>query len=332
MLRESLDRILDEFMAARAAGDEAFAGHPLGHFVRSDARNAVLSAAKISSQNPETLFAKGSVGDVNRWTQTPWIGVMDRRETDSIQEGVYVVYLFSADCQDLYLTINQGCTTLYQAQTKNKEAASKAELQRRAQVMRSRLPKLNRLKEETIELRGSVWRSRLYEAGTVCAVRYSAGKLPSEQELVADLSEAMIAYDALIRSGTWSADDDLISDAEDAGRPNSVQEAKIYRQHRKIERSGKAVKQVKALLGTTCMGCQIVMGKVYGPVAEGYIEAHHLKPLSSYDDGEKITLDPSKDFAVLCANCHRVIHRMEDTSDIQALRDLLAMMRANAAG
>lgn len=139
----------------------------------------------------------------------------------------------------------------------------------------------------------------------------------------------MRAYGILIDQGGWSPDDQILTDAEEeTGRTNTLQEAKRYRQHRRIERAAGTSKKVKDALGTRCMGCDVSLGEFYGTVAEGYTEAHHLKPLSLYGDGTKVTLDAKTDFAVLCANCHRVIHRMEDASDVEALRALVGQRRS----
>jgi 5-methylcytosine-specific restriction enzyme A len=35
-----------------------------------------------------------------------------------------------------------------------------------------------------------------------------------------------------------------------------------------------------------------------------------------------ITYDVASDFAVLCANCHRMIHRSDDPSDLLGIIDL----------
>jgi 5-methylcytosine-specific restriction enzyme A len=94
--------------------------------------------------------------------------------------------------------------------------------------------------------------------------------------------------------------------------PDSVIEAKRYRQHRSIERQAKHSIAVKKALGTTCMICDHAMGETYGPIGAGLIHAHHLTPLSRLADGEVVHLDPSADFAVLCPNCHAIIHRMDD--------------------
>lgn len=157
-IRGALDRIFREFLDARAGGDATFAGHPLAHFIRNDARDAILDAAKAASASPATLIGKGSAGDVQRWTHTPWIAVMDRRETDTVQEGVYVVYLVATDCADAYLTINQGCTTVYQSAIRNKEETARAELLRRADAMRRRLPRMRRLTATDIDLKPTGWR------------------------------------------------------------------------------------------------------------------------------------------------------------------------------
>lgn len=327
LIRESLHRVLSEFLSARSGGDTTFAGHPLARFIRNDARNTVLNTAKTLYQNPDTLIAKGSAGDVQRWTHTPWIAVMDERETATVQEGIYIVYLVASDCKDAYLTINQGCTTLYQSTQSHKEKTAKAELLRRAAVMQSRLPDLKRLPDQKIDLRPTGWRARLYEAGTVAAVRYQAFNLPSESALKEDLREALIAYDTLIHAGAWTPDDDIIEQAKETHCATSLIEAKNYRQHRKIERAPRNSDKVKRVLGTVCMGCDLKMSDMYGPVAEGYIEAHHLKPLSEYADGEVIKLNPHQDFAVLCPNCHKIIHRMKGVSDINELRKVIRMQQ-----
>jgi len=39
-------------------------------------------------------------------------------------------------------------------------------------------------------------------------------------------------------------------------------------------------------------------------------------------EGESVELDPEKDFAVLCANCHRTIHRKGAPKSVAELRSL----------
>ncbi len=53
--------------------------------------------------------------------------------------------------------------------------------------------------------------------------------------------------------------------------------------------------------------CNFDFNAVYGELGKGYAHVHHLLPLSKAgDDGISTTLD---DLAVVCANCHAMIHR-----------------------
>jgi predicted HNH restriction endonuclease len=56
-----------------------------------------------------------------------------------------------------------------------------------------------------------------------------------------------------------------------------------------------------------CMACGFDFGAVYGEWGNGFAEVHHVRPLAD-GDGERET-DPRRDLAVLCANCHRMVHR-----------------------
>ncbi len=52
------------------------------------------------------------------------------------------------------------------------------------------------------------------------------------------------------------------------------------------------------------------------------IEAHHLKPIAKLA-GKVVELDAKNDFAVLCANCHRMIHRFEEPGNIEQFKKVL---------
>ena len=65
-----------------------------------------------------------------------------------------------------------------------------------------------------------------------------------------------------------------------------------------------------ALHGTKCMVCGFDFEAVYGRHGAGYVEVHHLRPVSSLQ--AKTRVNPQTDMVVLCANCHRMIHRSRD--------------------
>ncbi|MBR0186235.1 MAG: HNH endonuclease [Synergistaceae bacterium] len=57
-----------------------------------------------------------------------------------------------------------------------------------------------------------------------------------------------------------------------------------------------------------CEVCGFDFEKAYGKLGAGYIEVHHKRPVS---EGVRMT-DLDNDLAMLCSNCHRMIHRGRD--------------------
>jgi 5-methylcytosine-specific restriction protein A len=114
---------------------------------------------------------------------------------------------------------------------------------------------------------------------------------------------------------------------EEIGRSDlpkaSIQERGSYRLHRAIERNSKGAQQAKRHHGYTCQACDFKFEDKFGEIGKDFIEAHHLKPLSKIKPGQIVTYDIATDFAVLCSNCHRMIHRTDDPSDLQGFRKLL---------
>lgn len=84
----------------------------------------------------------------------------------------------------------------------------------------------------------------------------------------------------------------------------------LFRRHLERERNPglRAKKIAEALSQGWGLGCQICgfdFAKRYGPLGEGYIECHHVVPLHA--TGARTTR--LRDLILICANCHRMIHR-----------------------
>jgi len=77
--------------------------------------------------------------------------------------------------------------------------------------------------------------------------------------------------------------------------------------------------------GLRCIACRLDFGERYGSTGAGYIEIHHLKPLSERKDAAagKPVMTSLDDVVPLCANCHRVIHRTQQAISIAELRACL---------
>ena len=262
------------------------------------------------------LKIKGGVGTGN-WAQVPWCCLLNSRVTTTPKKGIYVVYLFNVKYNKIYISLNQGTDSL------NEEYGDKEYidiLKLRASLYKS---KLNKYKDQLpldniVNFRGR--KADGYSAGHIIGIEYDAMNLPSDSKLVADLNVILEAYSSLFDNEIEPLDED---DAElMASKYKTIEERKIYCLHRNIERNSSA-KKVKKIHGLKCECCGLNFEEQYGEIGKGFIEVHHLIPLSSLKLGECKEYDPHKDFAVLCSNCHRMIHRQSDPSDIDALRKQL---------
>ena len=95
--------------------------------------------------------------------------------------------------------------------------------------------------------------------------------------------------------------------------------------HRYYERNHSIVKKKKesVLIDTGQLACEVCsfdFSKVYGELGYGFIECHHVTPLSDLTPLDRSTT--LKDLALVCSNCHRMLHRKGNIS-IGGLRNFL---------
>lgn len=73
-----------------------------------------------------------------------------------------------------------------------------------------------------------------------------------------------------------------------------------------------------------CEVCGFDFAATYGAYGEGFCEVHHLVPLSAASDSVTTTLD---DLAILCSNCHRIIHRSDPMLSVSQLYEVVRNAR-----
>jgi 5-methylcytosine-specific restriction protein A len=98
----------------------------------------------------------------------------------------------------------------------------------------------------------------------------------------------------------------------------------VYRRHVVRERSSKLVNDKKrsvkdANLKLCCEACDFDFEDTYGERGADYIECHHKNPLSE-SNGQATKLE---DLALLCSNCHRIIHRSRPWISVERLKEIL---------
>ena len=106
----------------------------------------------------------------------------------------------------------------------------------------------------------------------------------------------------------------------------SVKEGKvIYKLHKLRERDSKINRRKKELYfkqngKLNCEVCDFDFYIAYGELGKGFIEVHHKTPLSEIDGETKTKLE---DLALVCSNCHRMLHRKINTLGIKKLKSIL---------
>ena len=98
---------------------------------------------------------------------------------------------------------------------------------------------------------------------------------------------------------------------------------KVFSYTTRYERSSKNRDAAIRIHGTACQGCGFDFEKTYGEIGKGYIEVHHVKPLSEGDGAVK--LNPETDLICVCPNCHRMIHKRKDS--ILSLKELQNLLK-----
>lgn len=122
----------------------------------------------------------------------------------------------------------------------------------------------------------------------------------------------------------------IISSSSEVPRPSEYEEDEeefeegriLTKLHKIRERSPSVSKKKKAEIlretGTLgCEACGFDFHEFYGEIAQGVAECHHTKPISELKKGEKTKLS---ELSILCANCHRVIHKSRPMLSVEQLK------------
>lgn len=117
-----------------------------------------------------------------------------------------------------------------------------------------------------------------------------------------------------------------MNDEEDQSLLWEVKEGKVlYKLHKYRERNMPIVKEKKAQFQKDhktlfCEVCTFNFERKYGTLGKDYIECHHRVPLSE-STSEIIT--KLSDLALVCSNCHRMLHRDISHLSVAALQQII---------
>jgi 5-methylcytosine-specific restriction protein A len=99
----------------------------------------------------------------------------------------------------------------------------------------------------------------------------------------------------------------------------------IYKLHKLRERNSSLIETKKKKVFNErgkleCEVCNFDFYEKYGELGKAFIECHHIKPLSSYESKQKTRLE---DLAIVCSNCHRMLHRNVEDMSIETLKEII---------
>lgn len=103
----------------------------------------------------------------------------------------------------------------------------------------------------------------------------------------------------------------------------------LLRLHRLRERNrGLVARKKRQALSDTkrleCEACRFDFAVEYGPLGEGFAECHHRLPFAAAAGERRTRL---ADLAIVCANCHRMLHR-RPWRTVEQLRELVRARRS----
>ena len=141
----------------------------------------------------------------------------------------------------------------------------------------------------------------------------------------AELQRVSKAIRALVSSDESLSPQEVTASDEEEGEEGQL----LTGLHRYWERNTKLVKRKKKKVleerqALICEACGFDFQTVYGDRGHGFIECHHTKPLSELKIGVTTKL---AELALVCSNCHRMIHKQRPWLSVDELRQLIDQSR-----
>ena len=194
IIADCIKYLFDNYAQAQK---EPFEKHPVADYIRSTIPNSIMGLGLIDPTNYEVNASPGMSG---KWAFVPWIRISNKSISKSAQEGVYIVYLFSADGDSVFLTLNQGYTDIEkdtkQQENSTKKTATTELLRARAANCIDLLDPHSFNSDTNISLgKEPGKRGKMYEQGTIFYKEYKKQDIPSEDVLEKDLKDMLEIYE-----------------------------------------------------------------------------------------------------------------------------------------
>ena len=194
VLMRCINYLFDNYAKAK---NDPFEKHPIADYIRNTIPNDILNAGLI---DPSIYKVDASPGKYGKWANVPWIRISRKSISNSAQEGVYIVYLFSADGDTVFLTLNQGYTDIEKDTKQQENSTKKAAI---TKLLRDRATHcINTLNGHSFNSDMNISlgkdpgnRGKMYELGSIFYKEYKKQAVPSEEILEKDLKDMLEIYE-----------------------------------------------------------------------------------------------------------------------------------------
>jgi 5-methylcytosine-specific restriction protein A len=124
----------------------------------------------------------------------------------------------------------------------------------------------------------------------------------------------------------------LVARGDESEDAEAAEGAVLTRLHHYRERDRGLVQkrkeqELKRTGRLACEACAFEFRATYGPHGEAYIEAHHTRPVETLGPDARTKVS---ELALLCANCHRMVHAKRPWLSIDELKRLIQAARTEA--
>jgi 5-methylcytosine-specific restriction enzyme A len=266
----------------------------------------------------------GGIGQLNfHRALVPWVAICDRAVTTTTNEGYYVVLLFRQQMDGCFLSLNQGYTQFKRAF--EIQSIARRQITRSAHACAEYLDPPPQLITGPIDLGATHDMGKGYERGAIVSAYYPRGINEDDAQFAEDLATLMASYNRLtdrvgrtiLNFSPPAAEPDFQEAASEAARRGDIGlplpgplEPPPPLTGGRTGRHRRDHKMAAIALQSAGFRCEVDANHVSftaRTTGEGFVEAHHLVPVSR--QGEfTVRLDVPENIVALCPNCHRLLH------------------------
>lgn len=199
-LRDFLEKIIDNYQQQQTM---EFKSNFMADYIRNKFINVEGITNYVESKGYKThgktkdsegYSIYGSSG-IGQWAEIPWVGLFNNYISNSAQKGIYIVYLFSPEDGNIYLSLNQGWKSF---KDKYKKDAKKM-IHKKSQLYRGLLKYTNsNINDDPFDFGLKKDNPIGYQLGNIICVKYNKFDLPENEVMLKDLQDMIDIYEDLV--------------------------------------------------------------------------------------------------------------------------------------